>query len=124
MSGDTVNIYGGTNNTGIIKNQYSGAAQPAPQAFLEAIEELSRLLRELRDQVAPATVQVIDDSLPVISSQASAPQERHRALIAVATSPRPSERWVSRSSKRSTGSWSCWGPYRAPVPDVSSGEEG
>jgi len=85
VSGDTVNMYGGTNNTGIVKNQYSGAAQPAPQALLEGIEELSRLLQDLRDQVSPATVQVIDDSLPVISSQASAPQERHRALIAVAT---------------------------------------
>ncbi|MBO8190343.1 hypothetical protein ITI46_01225 [Streptomyces oryzae] len=78
-------MYGGTNNTGIIKNQYSGPAQPAPQALLESIEELSCLLQELREQVAPATVQVIDDSLPVITSQASAPQERHRALIAVAT---------------------------------------
>jgi len=85
VSGDSVNMYGGTNNTGIIKNQYSGAAQPVPRALLESIEELSRLLQELRDQVEPATVQVIDDSLPVISSQASAPQERHRALIAVAT---------------------------------------
>ncbi|MEV5988513.1 hypothetical protein AB0L85_26475 [Streptomyces sp. NPDC052051] len=87
MSGEIVNMYGGTNNTGIM-NQYSGAAhpaQPAPPALLEAIEELSCLLRELRDQVAPATARVIDDSLPALSSQASPPQERHRALIAVAT---------------------------------------
>lgn len=80
-----MNMYGGSHNTGIIKNQYSGASQQASQHLLEAIEELSRLLQELRTQVAPATAQVIDDSLPVISSRTSAPQERHRALIAVAT---------------------------------------
>ncbi|MCN9243683.1 hypothetical protein NGF19_23325 [Streptomyces sp. RY43-2] len=85
MSGETVNMYGGTNNTGIVMNQYSGAAQPVPPALLEAIEELTCLLRELRNQVAPATARVIDDSLPALSSQASPPQERHRALIAVAT---------------------------------------
>ncbi|GAA0901465.1 hypothetical protein [Streptomyces thermoalcalitolerans] len=85
MSGDTVNMYGGTHNTEMIKNQYLAAPRPASQPLLEAIEELSRLLQELRNQVASATAQVIDDSLPVISSQTSTPQERHRALIAVAT---------------------------------------
>nr|BFD87647.1 hypothetical protein StreXyl84_70480 [Streptomyces sp. Xyl84] len=85
MSGDTVNMYGGNHNTGIVKNQYAGTAQPAPPQLLVAIEELSLLLRELRGRVAPATGRVIDDALPVISSRASAPQERHRALIAVAT---------------------------------------
>ncbi|WP_165984363.1 hypothetical protein [Streptomyces sp. YIM 98790] len=75
--GDSVTIYGGSNNTGIVK--YSS---PALQ---EAVTELVRLLQELRGQIPPAGAQVVDDSLPVIASGASAPQERHRALIAVAT---------------------------------------
>ncbi|MFF2845644.1 hypothetical protein ACFVT5_04860 [Streptomyces sp. NPDC058001] len=77
IHGDNVNIYGGTGNTGIVKHQ--------SLALHEATEELVRLLRELRRSVEPGSAQVIDDSLPVIASGASAPQERHRALIAMAT---------------------------------------
>ncbi|MFD7446976.1 hypothetical protein [Streptomyces sp. NPDC059909] len=85
MSGDTVNMHGGTHNIGI-QHQHSGGAQPAPPDLLEAIAELSHLLQELRNQgVTPATAQVIDNSLPVISSQASPPEERRGALIAVAS---------------------------------------
>lgn len=77
IHGDNVNIYGGTGNTGIVKHQ--------SPTLREAIGELAWLLQELRGQLAPGSAQVIDDSLPVITSDASAPQERHRALIAVAT---------------------------------------
>ncbi|MER6606354.1 hypothetical protein ABT282_10700 [Streptomyces sp. NPDC000927] len=77
INGDNVNMYGGTGNTGIVKQQ-------AP-SLPEAIGELVRLLQELRGELAPASAQVIDDSLPAITSATSAPQERHRALIAVAT---------------------------------------
>ncbi|MFF4096053.1 hypothetical protein ACFYYY_19910 [Streptomyces sp. NPDC001834] len=75
--GDNVTMYGGTGNTGIVKQQ--------SPALPEAIGELVRLLQELRGELAPASAQVIDDSLPAITSDTSAPQERHRALIAVAT---------------------------------------
>ncbi|WP_371101768.1 hypothetical protein [Streptomyces sp. PU_AKi4] len=85
MSGDIVNMYDGNHNVGIIKHQYAGPAQPAPQELADAISRLTRLVGELREQVTPAAAQVIDDSLPVIASGSSAPQERHRALVAVAT---------------------------------------
>lgn len=85
MSGDIVNMYDGNHNVGIIKNQYAGTAQPTPQELADAIGRLTRLVEALREQVTPTTAQVIDDSLPVIVSETSAPQERHRALIAVAT---------------------------------------
>ncbi|MFJ6566048.1 hypothetical protein ACIQNU_01385 [Streptomyces sp. NPDC091292] len=77
IHGDNVNMYGGTGNTGIVKQQ--------SPALREATEELVRLLGELRGAVAPGSAQVIDDSLPVIASGATPPQDRHRALIAMAT---------------------------------------
>ncbi|WP_405686119.1 hypothetical protein [Streptomyces sp. NBC_00057] len=77
IHGDNVNMYGGTGNTGIVKHQ--------SPALPEAIGELVRLLQELRGELAPASAQVVDDSLSAITSDTSAPQERHRALIAVAT---------------------------------------
>ncbi|MEW2077573.1 hypothetical protein ACFZAG_14810 [Streptomyces sp. NPDC012403] len=85
MTGDIVHMHNGSHNVGIIKNQYAGPAQPTARELTEAIGRLTQLLGELREQVAPGTAQVIDDSLPVIVSAESAPQERHRALIAVAT---------------------------------------
>lgn len=85
MTGDIVNMYDGSRNVGIIKNQYGVPAQPTPPELTEAIDRLTQLLAELRGQVTPGTAQVLDDSLPVIVSGESAPQERHRALIAVAT---------------------------------------
>ncbi|MEU9620530.1 hypothetical protein ACIQWV_10985 [Streptomyces sp. NPDC098085] len=77
IHGDNVNMYGGSGNRGIVKHQ--------SPALPEAIGELVRLLQELRGELAPASAQVIDDSLPAITSHTNAPQERHRALIAVAT---------------------------------------
>ncbi|KUL28346.1 hypothetical protein [Streptomyces regalis] len=84
--GDSVNMYGGMGNTGIVKNQVT-AADPAAvsPALQEAVEELRRLVELLRDQVPAASAQAIDDSLPAIRTDAdTAPQDRHRALMAVA----------------------------------------
>ncbi|MFE4330266.1 hypothetical protein ACFRQM_12585 [Streptomyces sp. NPDC056831] len=77
IHGDNVNMYGGTNNKGIVNQQ-------SPELPV-AIGELVRLLQNLHGHLAPASARVIDDSLPAITSGTSAPQERHRALIAVAT---------------------------------------
>ncbi|MFF2958154.1 hypothetical protein ACFVT1_04360 [Streptomyces sp. NPDC057963] len=77
IHGDNVNMYGGSGNTGIVKHQ--------SPALPEAIGELVRLLQELRGELPPASAQVIDGSLPAITPHTNAPQERHRALIAVAT---------------------------------------
>lgn len=84
--GDSVTMHGGTGNTGIVKNQTApAAAEPASPALQEAVEELRRLIQELRGQVPAASAQSIDDSLPDITADADTPsQERHRALMAVA----------------------------------------
>ncbi|MES9506797.1 hypothetical protein ABWJ92_10345 [Streptomyces sp. NPDC000609] len=85
--GDNVNMHGGRGNTGIVKNQAvpanTAAVSPALQS---AIEELLQLVEELRDRVPPASAQAIDESLGDISADddAAPPQDRHRALMAVA----------------------------------------
>ena len=38
----------------------------------------------MRDQLPQPSAQLIDDSLPVLAADAAPPQERHRALLAVA----------------------------------------
>ncbi|MFJ1620662.1 hypothetical protein ACIODX_09850 [Streptomyces sp. NPDC088190] len=84
--GDNVNMHGGRGNTGIVKNQ-AGAANTAAvsPALQSAVEELLQLVEELRDRVPPASAQAIDESLGDISADDTAPpQDRHRALIAVA----------------------------------------
>ncbi|CAM5703451.1 hypothetical protein [Streptomyces aurantiogriseus] len=84
--GDSVTMNGGIGNTGIVKNQGAadGAGAVSP-ALLEAVEELRRLVEALREQVPPASAQAIDDSLPALTADATtAPQERHRALMAIA----------------------------------------
>jgi hypothetical protein len=81
--GDNVNMHGGHHNTGMIKNQ--GPTAPASPELSAAVRELHDLAGELRSQVPPASVRALDDSLPDITADASAPaQDRHRALMAVA----------------------------------------
>ncbi|MFD7081333.1 hypothetical protein ACFYXV_16935 [Streptomyces sp. NPDC002181] len=93
MSGDnhyygrTVNMHGGTHNTGMVNNGPEAApAGPVDPALADAVRELVALLAELREQVSPLTARSIDDALPALTagSDAAPPQERHRALIAVA----------------------------------------
>ncbi|MFJ3665819.1 hypothetical protein ACIPSE_05125 [Streptomyces sp. NPDC090106] len=84
--GDNVNIHGGTGNTGIV-HHHGPAADPAAasSALQEAVDELRLLVEQLRGQVPEASAEAIDDSLPAIRTGADAvPQDRHRALMAVA----------------------------------------
>ncbi|MET8944599.1 hypothetical protein ABZX30_13700 [Streptomyces sp. NPDC004542] len=82
--GDSVTMHGGQGNTGIIKNQSAPAAPVAPE-LEAAVRELVALVSQLRTQVAPASAQAIDDSLPAITADPAAPaQRRHAALMAVA----------------------------------------
>ncbi|WP_460068406.1 hypothetical protein [Streptomyces sp. YKOK-I1] len=81
--GDNVNMYGGTGNTGMIKNQ--GAAAPASPELEAAVRELLALLREVRPRIPAASAQALDESLPALTADSAAPaRERHRALLAVA----------------------------------------
>jgi hypothetical protein len=83
--GDNVNMHGGHGNTGIVRNQVVSAGSPASPALESAVQELLQLVEELRDRIPPASAQALDDSLPEISADGTAPpQVRHRALLAVA----------------------------------------
>ncbi|ROQ68132.1 hypothetical protein EDD93_2588 [Streptomyces sp. 840.1] len=85
MSGDNVNMYGGTGNTGIQNNHFAQpAAGPASPELRAAVGELLRLVGELRGKLPPAGARALDDNLPALTGQADAPEERHRALLAVA----------------------------------------
>lgn len=82
-SGDHVTMDGGSGNIGIDKRVTT--TQELPPAVREALAELLTLIRELRVQAPPASAEVLDDSLPALSAEADVqPQERHRALLAVA----------------------------------------
>jgi hypothetical protein len=81
--GDHVAMHGGSGNVGIDKRVLP--AQELPPAVQEALGELLGLLRELRAQVAPASAEALDTALPALQAEADIPpQERHRALLAVA----------------------------------------
>ncbi|MFD8983603.1 hypothetical protein [Streptomyces sp. NPDC059564] len=82
MSGDTVNMFGGQGNKGIV---YEGGS-PAARSPEQAVRELLALLAELRAHVPPESARCIDSSLAAITADPAAvePAERHRALMAVA----------------------------------------
>ncbi|GGZ15449.1 hypothetical protein [Streptomyces poonensis] len=84
--GDNVNMHGGTHNTGIVKNQWAAADTAAASPELqEAVQELRRLIDDLRGRLPSASAQALDDSLPAVTADATVPpQDRHRALMAVA----------------------------------------
>ncbi|MER6916639.1 hypothetical protein ABT354_33730 [Streptomyces sp. NPDC000594] len=84
--GPTVNMHGGTGNTGMVNNHWGPAGGTAGSPALEeAVQELVALLRELRDRVPPLSAQSIDEAVPVLTAGPSVePQERHRALMAIA----------------------------------------
>ncbi|MBL1102837.1 hypothetical protein [Streptomyces coffeae] len=82
-SGDHVTMHGGSGNIGIDKRVTP--AQELPQAVQEALRELLALVQELRPQLPPVNADALDDSLPALRAEADVPpQERHRALLAVA----------------------------------------
>ncbi|QKW28834.1 hypothetical protein HUT11_24050 [Streptomyces seoulensis] len=84
--GDSVTVNGGRGNIGMIKNQTAPAPAEAASPELEAaVRELVALVGRLRTSVPPASARAIDDTLPDLSADPAAPpQERHRALMAVA----------------------------------------
>ncbi|WP_329118863.1 hypothetical protein [Streptomyces sp. NBC_01353] len=84
--GNTVNMHDGTNNTGMVNHQ-SGTvgAQATSPAMEAAVQELLRLLVELRGNVPTGTAQSLDATLPAITAgPATEPEERRRALDRIA----------------------------------------
>jgi len=84
--GDSVTIRGGQHHTGIIKNQPGAAdSAPASAALQSAVEDLLRLVEDLRDRVQPVSAEAIDASLADLKADSgAAPPDRHRALMAIA----------------------------------------
>ncbi|MGW3076124.1 hypothetical protein [Kitasatospora sp. NPDC001132] len=84
--GDVVNMYGGTDNKGIVHHHAPAAdGDRTTTELTRAVEELVAMLRELRAGVAPMAAESIDEALPAITVGPQAvPRERHRALMAVA----------------------------------------
>ncbi|GGZ57398.1 hypothetical protein GCM10010387_59220 [Streptomyces inusitatus] len=79
---DNVNMYGGTNNTGIVKNAAPVSMSPELRS---AIEALTAQIRDLRAEVSPPGARTIDESLPVLAPDAVVPtQVRTHALMAIA----------------------------------------
>ncbi|MGP2436557.1 hypothetical protein [Streptomyces sp. JW3] len=82
ISGDNVNMYGGTGNTGMVKNTVPAALSPEQR---DAIRALTEQLPALRAQVSAADARTIDTSLPVLDPDAVVPfQDRRRALMDIA----------------------------------------
>ncbi|MDT0459040.1 hypothetical protein RM550_25550 [Streptomyces sp. DSM 41527] len=82
-SGDHVTMHGGSGNVGIDKRVTP--AQELPPAVQEALRELLVLARDLRAQVPPVSADALDTALPALRVESDVPpQERHRALLAVA----------------------------------------
>ncbi|MEU6245569.1 hypothetical protein [Streptomyces sp. NPDC047024] len=86
--GDNVNIHGGRGHQGIVKTQIgSDASARVDPAVLAALAELHAQIVELRaqPQVPRASAAILDEVLPALSDTAAVPpQERHRALVAIA----------------------------------------
>lgn len=81
--GDHVTMHGGSGNVGIDKRVT--AAQELPSEVQEALRELVALVQEVRAELPPANSEALEDSLPALRAEADVqPQERHRALLAVA----------------------------------------
>ncbi|MEU7021183.1 hypothetical protein ABZ990_11075 [Streptomyces sp. NPDC046203] len=82
--GNTVNMHGGSGNTGmVVQSQNVNAAGENPE-LARAVGELVRLLAELRPQLSAQDAEVVDASLPVITGEAEAePTRRRQALMTV-----------------------------------------
>ncbi|BAU84367.1 hypothetical protein SLA_3458 [Streptomyces laurentii] len=82
--GNTVNMHGGTGNTGMVFNaQGAGSGQDSAE-LTRAVGELVRLLAELRPQLSAQDAEVVDASLPAITGEEEAePTRRRQALMTV-----------------------------------------
>lgn len=82
--GDAVTMYGGRGNTGITKTATSDS-RTSSLALQGAIQELVELTEQLRAVVSSANATTIDVSLANVTPGAAVePEERHRALMAIA----------------------------------------
>ncbi|MFC7815780.1 MULTISPECIES: hypothetical protein [unclassified Streptomyces] len=72
--GPTVNMNGGKDNVGINYGTVGGAPQDA--GLRAAVEDLTRLLRELRPRLGTEQARTVDDALPELTADRGALRER------------------------------------------------
>lgn len=80
--GPVVNMHGGRQNIGINHGTVGGPAQDAE--LRAAVEDLTRLLRELRPHLAPDQARTVQGTLPELTPDRGALRERGLALASVA----------------------------------------
>ncbi|WMX46289.1 hypothetical protein [Streptomyces roseicoloratus] len=85
--GNTVNMHGGSGNTGMVFHQGAATGEDsgaASEELTRAVRELVRLLEELRPQLSPQDAQAVDASLPAITGEEETePAQRRQALMTV-----------------------------------------
>ncbi|GGY43408.1 hypothetical protein [Streptomyces omiyaensis] len=79
MSGDTVNMYGGERNTGIV-HHHAPVPATTPEQALAAVRELAEALRA---QLPDADREALDEGLAELDGAAPGPSRR-RTLLALA----------------------------------------
>ncbi|QDY77156.1 hypothetical protein [Streptomyces qinzhouensis] len=77
---NTVNIYGGTDHTGV----HYGPRTTGPTSLDAGVRELSRLLTELRAGVPEGEARTLDQALVTLTAPTAQPQNRRNALMAIA----------------------------------------
>ncbi|MFF5160127.1 hypothetical protein ACFY3N_28560 [Streptomyces sp. NPDC000348] len=80
--GPVVNMNGGRENIGVNYGTVGGAAQDVE--LRAAVEDLSRLLRDLRPHLTPDQVRTVEDALPELTVDRDALRERGIVLASVA----------------------------------------
>jgi hypothetical protein len=80
--GPVVNMNGGRENIGINYGTVGGAAQDVE--LRAAVEDLNRLLRELRPYLTPDQARTVEDALPELTPDGDALRERGIVLASVA----------------------------------------
>ncbi|MFD5324841.1 hypothetical protein [Streptomyces sp. NPDC127092] len=84
--GNTVNMHGGSGNTGMVFNQGAPSAEHAGAAdeLTRAVRELVLLLEELRPRLSAQDAQAVDANLPAITGEEETePAQRRQALMTV-----------------------------------------
>ncbi|MFG2674526.1 hypothetical protein [Streptomyces sp. NPDC048445] len=80
--GPVVNVNGGRENIGINYGTVGGAVEDVE--LRAAVEELTRVLRELRPHLAPDQARTVEGALPELTPDRDALRERGMTLASVA----------------------------------------
>ncbi|WP_328489365.1 hypothetical protein [Streptomyces zaomyceticus] len=79
--GNVVNVNGGQGNVGI---NYGTVGATPDDRLRAAVEELTRLLQDLRPHLSPEQAQTVDEALPELTPDRAALRQRGLVLASVA----------------------------------------